>query len=198
MPVVHELRGVGKNMQDHYVARVSYPVVGAQTANERSRGLPLAGEVMRWLFTGKGMLTYSPSIVAASVKVLEELATPDVQVTFAPGSFKGRPDRRTRGDARASAPAPGRCGPCRAAMSRPNRTGRATRRRSTRAICRKKATAARSLAACAWPGGSSPPRHCSASSAKKPCPAPSSRPTTNCSTTRGAMAAPAITPAAPA
>jgi choline dehydrogenase-like flavoprotein len=38
---------------------------------------------------GKGMLTYSPSIVAASVKVLEESATPDMQVTFAPGSFKG-------------------------------------------------------------------------------------------------------------
>jgi choline dehydrogenase len=75
-------------MQDHYVARVSYPVVGAQTANERSRGLPLAGEVVRWLLTGKGMLTYSPSIVAASVKVLEESATPDMQVTFAPGSFK--------------------------------------------------------------------------------------------------------------
>src|SRR5437660_3947672 len=53
-----------------------------------ARGLPAAGEVMRWLFTGKGMLTYSPSIVAASVKVLEESATPDVQVTFAPGSFK--------------------------------------------------------------------------------------------------------------
>jgi choline dehydrogenase len=47
-PVVHESRGVGKNMQDHYAARVSYPIVGAQTANERSRGLPLAGEVMRW------------------------------------------------------------------------------------------------------------------------------------------------------
>jgi hypothetical protein len=51
--------------------------------------LPLAGEVMRWLFTGKGMLTYSPSIIAASVKVLEESATPDMQCTFAPGSFKG-------------------------------------------------------------------------------------------------------------
>ena len=76
-------------MQDHHVAGISYPVVGAQTVNERSRGLPLAGEVMRWLFSGKGILTYSPSIVAASVKVLEELATPDVQVTFAPGSFKG-------------------------------------------------------------------------------------------------------------
>ncbi len=76
-------------MQDHHVAGISYPVVGAQTVNERSRGLPLAGEVMRWLFSGKGILTYSPSIVAASVKVLEESATPDVQVTFAPGSFKG-------------------------------------------------------------------------------------------------------------
>jgi choline dehydrogenase len=75
-------------MQDHYVARVSYPVVGAQTANERSRGLPLAGEVVRWLVTGKGMMTYSPSLVAASVKVLEESATPDMQVTFVPGSFK--------------------------------------------------------------------------------------------------------------
>ncbi len=89
VPVVHELRGVGRNMQDHYTARVSYPVVGAQTVNERSRGLPLAGEVLRWLLTGKGILTYSPSIVAASVKVLEESATPDMQCTFAPGSFKG-------------------------------------------------------------------------------------------------------------
>jgi choline dehydrogenase len=89
VPVVHALPGVGRNMQDHYTARVSYPVVGAQTANELSRGLPLAGEVMRWLITGKGMLSYSPSLVAASVKVLEESATPDVQCTFAPGSFKG-------------------------------------------------------------------------------------------------------------
>jgi len=48
----------------------------------------LAGEAMRWLFTGKGMLTYSPSIIAASVEVLEEAATPDVQVTFAPGTAR--------------------------------------------------------------------------------------------------------------
>jgi choline dehydrogenase len=86
---MRELRGVSKNMQHHYVARVSYPIVGARTANERSRGLPLAGEVMRWLFTGKGMLPYSPSIVAASAKMLEEWAIPDMQVTFAPGRFKG-------------------------------------------------------------------------------------------------------------
>jgi choline dehydrogenase len=50
--------------------------------------LPLAAEIVRYLVTGKGMLTYSASLVAASVKVLEESATPDVQCSFAPGSFK--------------------------------------------------------------------------------------------------------------
>jgi choline dehydrogenase len=88
VPVVHELRGVGRNMQDHYTARISYPVVNMETANERSHGLRLGVEVMRWVLTGKGMLSYSPSLVAASVKVLETSATPDMQVTFAPGSFK--------------------------------------------------------------------------------------------------------------
>ncbi len=88
VPVVHQLRGVGRNMQDHFQARVSYPVVGLPTANEKARGIPLVIEVLRWVITGKGMLTYSPSLVAASVKVLESSATSDMQVSFAPGSFK--------------------------------------------------------------------------------------------------------------
>ena len=84
----HALPGVGKNMQDHYVVRVTYPIHGMATANERARGLPLAAEIVRYLVTGKGMLTYSASLVAASVKILPESATPDVQMSFAPGSFK--------------------------------------------------------------------------------------------------------------
>ncbi len=88
VPLVHELRGVGRNMQDHYVVRMTYPIHGMATANEKARGLPLAGEVLRYLLTGKGMLTYSASLIAASVKVLPESATPDVQISFAPGSFK--------------------------------------------------------------------------------------------------------------
>jgi choline dehydrogenase len=86
--VHHALPGVGQNLQDHYIARVSYPVSGAVTVNERSRGLALAGEIVRYFATGKGMLTYSASLAAASVKVLEESATPDVQCSIAPGSFK--------------------------------------------------------------------------------------------------------------
>ncbi|MGC2524697.1 MAG: GMC family oxidoreductase N-terminal domain-containing protein [Stellaceae bacterium] len=88
IPVHHALAGVGRNMQDHYIARISYPVSGTWTVNERSRGVALAGEVLRYLVTGKGMLTYSASLAAASVKVLEESATPDVQCSIAPGSFK--------------------------------------------------------------------------------------------------------------
>jgi choline dehydrogenase len=88
LPVDHALPGVGQNLQDHYIARVSYPVTGVATVNERSRGVALAFEVLRYLVTGKGMLTYSASLAAASVKVLEESATPDVQCSIAPGSFK--------------------------------------------------------------------------------------------------------------
>ena len=88
IPIHHELPGVGRNLQDHYIARISYPVSGTPTVNERSRGVALAGEILRYMVTGKGILTYSASLAAASVKVLEESATPDVQCSIAPGSFK--------------------------------------------------------------------------------------------------------------
>ena len=80
--------GVGKNFQDHYIARMSCEVSGIETLNERGRGLSFANEVLRYVATGKGMLTYSASLCAASVKVLEESATPDVQCVFAPASYK--------------------------------------------------------------------------------------------------------------
>jgi choline dehydrogenase len=86
--VSHALPGVGKNFQDHYVARMSCEVTGIETLNERGRGLSFAGELLRYVATGTGMLTYSASLCAASVKVLEESATPDVQCVFAPASYK--------------------------------------------------------------------------------------------------------------
>jgi choline dehydrogenase len=86
--VHHALPGVGQNFQDHYIARMSCEVRGVETLNERGRGLSFANELLRYVTTGKGMLTYSASICAASVKVLEESATPDVQCVFAPASYK--------------------------------------------------------------------------------------------------------------
>jgi choline dehydrogenase len=84
----HELPGVGHNFQDHYIARMSCEVRGIETLNERGRGLAFANELWRYVTTGTGMLTYSASLCAASVKVLEESATPDVQCVFAPASYK--------------------------------------------------------------------------------------------------------------
>ncbi|HXQ50591.1 MAG TPA: GMC family oxidoreductase N-terminal domain-containing protein [Stellaceae bacterium] len=86
--VHHALPGVGQNLQDHYIVRMTHTVTDLPTANELSRGLPLAREVLRYLVVGNGILSYSASLVAASVKVLDESATPDVQCSFAPGSFK--------------------------------------------------------------------------------------------------------------
>jgi choline dehydrogenase len=50
--------------------------------------MALSAEVLRYLVTGKGMLAYSASLAAPSVKVLQESVTPDVQCSIAPGSFK--------------------------------------------------------------------------------------------------------------
>jgi choline dehydrogenase len=94
VPVVHALPGVGKNLQDHFLARVTAEVAGIGTANEKSRGLPFLGELARYVFAGTGLLTYAASLVAASVKVLEESATPDVQILFANASFAPGPIRR--------------------------------------------------------------------------------------------------------
>ncbi len=86
--VRHALPGVGHNFQDHYIARMSAEVRGIETLNERGRGLPFARELWRYALRGGGMLTFSASLCAASAKVLEESATPDVQVVFAPASYK--------------------------------------------------------------------------------------------------------------
>ena len=101
---------------------------------------------MRLPFAGTGMLTYSPSIIAASVRVLEELASPTCKSPSplaASRAVRSASSRRRR----ASAPAPGRCGLCRGYVeAKSNRPGE--RRRSTRTTCRKKATGAPSSAAC--------------------------------------------------
>src|SRR5215472_17206738 len=86
--VHHALPGVGKNFQDHYIARMSCEVAGIETLNERGRGLGFANEIMRYLVQGTGMMTFGTSLCAASVKVLPESATPDVQCVFAPASYK--------------------------------------------------------------------------------------------------------------
>jgi choline dehydrogenase len=67
-------------MRDHYA-------VGAQTANERSRGLPLAGEFMRWLIT-EGHADLQPVDRRRLGRGTRGIGDPDMQCTLTPGSFK--------------------------------------------------------------------------------------------------------------
>ena len=75
VPAHHALRGVGRNFQDHFLVRVSCEVPGHRHDERDARAAwDFAGEVLRYVLTGKGMLTYAASLVAASVKVLQEFA----------------------------------------------------------------------------------------------------------------------------
>jgi choline dehydrogenase len=143
------------------------------------------------------MLTYSPSIVAASAKVLEESATPDVQVTFAPGSFTGGQIGELEEMPGLSAAAwqmrPLSRGYVEAESNRPADMPAINPRYLSEETDR-----------CAIIGGLRLARRMFAAPALKQfvreesLPGPNSRLTTNCSTTPAATAAAAITPAAPA
>jgi choline dehydrogenase len=81
------LRGVGRNLQDHYVARVCFRLQGIATANERASGLALLKEIARYVTHGDGLLTYSAALVGLYGQT-QYAQRPDVQFVVAPGSFR--------------------------------------------------------------------------------------------------------------
>ncbi len=81
------LPGVGENLQDHYVVRMSWRGTRPDTYNERARGLPLVGEVLRYAFRREGFLSMGAATVFAFVRTRPELETPDVQYHIMPASF---------------------------------------------------------------------------------------------------------------
>jgi choline dehydrogenase len=87
VPVVHALDAVGENLRDHaFVSLVAY-VKGAMTLNERSRGFRLAGEVVRYLCTRRGLLALQPTLVYVSWHSDEIIKNNDLQLTFTPGGY---------------------------------------------------------------------------------------------------------------
>jgi choline dehydrogenase len=85
--VVHDLAGVGANLSDHYAIRISHRVKDAVSINELSRGLRLSREVVRWLSSGRGALTFGVSSAQAFARSREGLASPDIQLLFSPASY---------------------------------------------------------------------------------------------------------------
>jgi choline dehydrogenase len=86
--VRHALPGVGENLRDHYAPRFVARVKNAKTINERARGLSLAGEVVRYLATRRGILALNPTLVYCFWRSDPSVETSDLQLTFTPASYK--------------------------------------------------------------------------------------------------------------
>jgi choline dehydrogenase-like flavoprotein len=94
IPVRHSLPGVGENYRDHYAPRMRWRVKLPITLNERTRGLRLAWEVLRYAATRKGVLSLAPGLIHGFIKTRPDLSEPDVQYFFADASYGNAADRK--------------------------------------------------------------------------------------------------------
>ena len=86
--VVHELPAVGENFRDHCSVRAVARAKNARTINEITRGLPLAGQVLRWLAGMPSVLGVSPSLCYCFWKSDPAISGADLQLVFSPASYK--------------------------------------------------------------------------------------------------------------
>ena len=88
IPTRHTLPGVGENLRDHYAPRLVARVKNIDTINELSRGTKLVKEVARWVASGRGILSLSPTLVYCFWYSSTDLENPDLQITFTPASYR--------------------------------------------------------------------------------------------------------------
>src|SRR5947209_7324270 len=87
VPVVHDLPGVGANLNDHYVVRISHRVRGAVTINQLARGARVMREALKFATVGNGALTFGVTSAMVFCRSREGLAAPDLQLLFTPASY---------------------------------------------------------------------------------------------------------------
>jgi choline dehydrogenase len=86
--VAHDLAGVGENLRDHFAPRLSMRVKNIETINELSRGVRLAGEIVKYFAGAKSILNLSPSMVYGFWHSDEVARSNDLQFIFTPASYK--------------------------------------------------------------------------------------------------------------
>ena len=85
--VVHDLPGVGANLSDHYVGFTAFRVKDALSINQLARGWRLGREILRWIFTADGALTFGVTSSTIFTRSREGLTRPDLQLLFTPASY---------------------------------------------------------------------------------------------------------------
>jgi choline dehydrogenase len=83
--VVHELRGVGENLRDHWAPRLKWRVGRhGVTFNERARGLRGLGQGLLYIAARKGFLSHPASPMRAFIRSREGLDAPDAMLAIQP------------------------------------------------------------------------------------------------------------------
>lgn len=83
----NELKGVGENLSDHYISRMSWRLNAPLSLNQTSRGLPFIRELARYALFRRGTLAMPAGILLGFVKSSPELNRPDIQFHIANASF---------------------------------------------------------------------------------------------------------------
>ncbi|UUX51596.1 GMC family oxidoreductase N-terminal domain-containing protein [Nisaea acidiphila] len=87
LPMVHDLPGVGANLSDHYVTRITHRVRDAISMNQLSRGWRVLREIGRFALFGNGALTFGVTSAMVFCRSREGLESPDLQLLFTPASY---------------------------------------------------------------------------------------------------------------
>ena len=83
--VLHELKGVGENLQDHLQIRCAYKVAGVPTMNEQYQSwVKRAGFALEYALKRRGPMTMAPSQLGAFTKSDPSRDTPNIQYHVQP------------------------------------------------------------------------------------------------------------------
>ncbi len=82
---VHELKGVGENLRDHYSPRVKFAITERNaTFNDNARGWRLAREAIKYALWGEGFLATTSVPIRMYFRTRPGLETPDATVSILP------------------------------------------------------------------------------------------------------------------
>ncbi|MGB3797117.1 MAG: GMC family oxidoreductase N-terminal domain-containing protein, partial [Alteraurantiacibacter sp.] len=89
--VVHDLPGVGRNLQDHPSVAMVWKAKREVTLNPALRYDKIALAGLQWLLTGKGRLANMPVTANGFIKTRPDLERPDAQCLLQPTTIFARP-----------------------------------------------------------------------------------------------------------
>jgi len=86
--VRHDLAGVGANLNDHYVTRISHRAKpGTMSINQMARAPRVFREIYRYALHGDGALTFGVTSAMVFCRSRDGLSSPDLQLLFTPASY---------------------------------------------------------------------------------------------------------------